>query len=60
MSRREKLDVHLDAEVYAELRELSAETRVPMSAIVRDVLPDALADWRRARGLVSTRLTEGE
>lgn len=42
--------------LIARLRELSADTRVPAAAIVRDILtPEALEAWARARGIGASR-----
>jgi hypothetical protein len=52
MSRLVLTQVSLEDHTLELLRELSAQTRIPMSAIVRDVLPAALLQWQRAREVV--------
>ena len=58
MTRRHYFSTHLDADLLAWLRELSAETRVPQAAIVRDVLRAGLPDWERDHTTRSINLLE--
>jgi len=50
--RKEQLTVYLTSEQAAELRRLSARTRVPMNAYVRDAIDLVIAQNREKREVV--------
>lgn len=65
MARKQRyFSTYLPPELVDRLKALSEETRVPMSVIMRDALPDALNRWQaeweidRMRRLPLTRWVE--
>ena len=64
MRNQTYFSAYLPPELVTRLKALSEETRVPMSVIMRDALPDALNRWQaeweidRLRRLPLTRWVE--